>query len=243
MRLALLFTALCLSSSAVAAEKPFERTFHARVSVTAEGAVAAVEPQDGLPAPVAQLIGDAAGKLAFEPATVQGTPVASRTTVLVRTRFAPGQGDALDARVLSITEAQPMMRPPVYPFEAMRAGVNALVWLRVSVGPDGAVDTAGSSVESVDARYANGRKLGRGKQGEALGQAALAAAAQWLVYPEEVDGVAQATELRVPVTFCMPSDSAACRQFKEMQGSPERSSRDPGVRLAQLKPAGEPQES
>ena len=92
-----LMIAALLCAGVAAAKAPLERSFHARVQVSAEGAVEAVETQEGLPAPVAAMVQEAAQKLAFTPATVDGEPAASKTTVWVRMRFEPGEGDELVA--------------------------------------------------------------------------------------------------------------------------------------------------
>lgn len=226
---------LLLASCLAAAQEPVERTYPARVSVTAEGTVSGVELGEGVPEALAALARDAAGKLTFEPAAVQGVPVASKTTVLVRLRLAPAQGDALAASVVGVTAAKPVLGVPRYPIEAMRAGISALVWMQMEMGPDGRVDMARSRIESVDARYETGRKVSRSKDAKAFGEAALASAAQWAADPEEVDGAAVATSLRVPVTFCFPQDSKPCRAFAKENVPATREPADAGIRLPRLK--------
>jgi outer membrane biosynthesis protein TonB len=232
---ALLSLLALLAPVPASAQEPVERTYPARVSVTAEGTVSGVELGEAVPEALAALARDAAGKLTFEPAAVQGVPVASKTTVLVRLRLAPAQGDALAASVVGVTAAKPVLGVPRYPIEAMRAGISALVWLQVEMGPDGRVDMARSRIENVDARHENGRKVSRNKDAKAFGEAALASAAQWAADPEEVDGVAVATSLRIPVTFCFPQDSKPCRVFAKEKVPATREPADAGIRLPSLK--------
>jgi hypothetical protein len=202
----LLLLAPCLA----AAQEPVERSYPARVSITAEGTVGSVELAEGVPEAVAALARDAAGKLVFEPAAVQGVPVASKTTVLVRLRFSPAEGGGLSIGLVSITPTTTVLSQPLYPSDALRARLSALVWLNVGLRPDGTVDGSTTGIESVDARHANGRKVNRSKDAQAFGDAALAAAAKWAADPVEVAGAAVATTMRVPVKFCMPLDSKAC---------------------------------
>lgn len=103
------------------------------------------------------------------------------------------------------------------------------------MGPDGRVNMARSRIESVDARHENGRKVSRNKDAQAFGEAALASAAQWAADPEEVDGVAVATTLRIPVTFCFPQDSRPCRAFAKDNVPATREPADAGIRLPKLK--------
>jgi outer membrane biosynthesis protein TonB len=230
-----LMIAALLCAGVAAAKAPLERSFHARVQVSAEGTVEAVETQEGLPAPVATMVQEAAQKLAFTPATVGGEPAASKTTVWVRMRFEPGEGDELVSTVLSTTQANPFMQPPRYPMQPMRDGIGGQVWLELAVRPDGSVDMDGSRVESIQLRDRDGGEIKRQSQGKLLAQAAMEAAAMWKVFPEEVAGVPLATTVMVPVTFCAPvALGDRCPTYEPRQQQGQRIPADGSVRLPQL---------
>jgi outer membrane biosynthesis protein TonB len=237
----LLLIAALLCAGVATAKDPIERSFHARVQVSAEGAVEAAQAQEGLPAPVAAMVQEAAQKLAFTPATVDGEPVASKTTVWVRMRFEPGEGDDLVSTVLWVSQSNPFMQLPLYPSQAMRDGVGGRVWLELSVRPDGSVDMDESRAESVQLRRRDGGEITRQSHRKALVEAALGAAATWQVFPEEVAGVPQATTVMVPVTFCAPvkkGESCPTYEAREQQG--RRFPAAGGVRLAQLATPAKP---
>jgi hypothetical protein len=235
----LLMIAALLCAGVATAKDSFERSFHARVQVSADGAVEGVETQEGLPAPVAAIVQEAVQKLAFTPATVGGEPAASKTTVWVRMRFEPGEGDELVSTVLSTTQANPFMQPPRYPMQPMRDGIGGQVWLELAVLPDGRVDMDASRIESIELRDRDGDEIKRQSQGKLLAQAAMEAAATWKVFPEEVAGVPLATTVMVPVTFCAPvAKGERCPTYAPRQQQGQRIPADGNVRLAQLgKPA------
>lgn len=231
----LLSIAALLFAGLAAAQQPIERSFHARVEVSAEGAVESVQPQEGLPAPVAVMVQEAVQKLPFTPATVAGEPAASKTTVWVRMRFEPGEGDALVSTVLWISQANPFMQPPRYPFQAIRDGVGGRVWLALAVHPDGRVDLEASRVDSIELRDRDGDPIQRRSHGRLLEEAALEAAARWQVFPEEVAGVPVQTTVMVPVTFCAPvADGQRCPTYEAREQQGLRFPADRGMQLARL---------
>ncbi|GAB2498054.1 energy transducer TonB [Arenimonas alkanexedens] len=230
----LLMIAALLCSGLAAATSPIERSFHARVQVGADGAVQAVETQGGLPAPIAAIVQDAVQKLAFSPATVAGEPAASKTTVWVRLRLQSGADEQLITTVLSITQANPFNRVPVYPSEAMRDGTGGRVWLELAILSDGTVDRDASRVESLELRNGRGQEIKRSRAGKDLAEAALEAAADWQIFPEEVAGVMRATKVLVPVTFCRVERGQACPEFAPRPLQGERVAAEAGVNLVQL---------
>lgn len=239
----LILIATLLFAGLAAAKAPLERSFHARVQVSAEGAVEGVEVQEGLPAPVAALVQDAAARLAFTPATVDGEPAASKTTVWVRMRFEPGEGDALKSTVLSTSQANPFNRVPQYPFESLRDIPVGRVWLDLAVTPEGAVDMAASRVESVELLDEDGKPIQRRGASKAVAQAAMKAAEDWTIYPEEVAGVSRATKVLVPVSFCRVKRGQVCPVLPPRAQEGERVTAEAGVALAKLAPAAAPPEA
>lgn len=233
----LLLTAVLLCPVLAQAVAPIEHSFNARAHVTAQGKVEAVEVATEVPAPLQAVVRQAVEALAFEPATVNGEPAASRTMVTVKLRLSEGEGGALESRLLSVSRAPVRMQPPRYPPQALRDAISGRVILDLAVLPDGTVDVANSRVDSLQ-----GGRGSRGAQaGKEMSAAALEAAASWQVFVEDVAGVPQPTRLLTPVTFCAnrgarPGD---CPALKHLPPAEQRVAVDPAVRLAQVVvPAG-----
>ncbi|HEU0152500.1 MAG TPA: TonB family protein [Arenimonas sp.] len=231
--------ALFIAGHATAAE-PFERSFHARAQVGVDGKVGTVEPQEGLPPSVADVVRESVAAVEFEPATVNGEPTESTTTLWVRLHFEPGPGDALATTVVSVDQSNPFTRIPTYPEQAMRNGHSAKVMLRLALLPDGSVDMANSAVDSIEVRDSNWGRIDNPRAGAAMAKAAMEAARDWRIFPEEVAGVAQSTVVLTPVTFCVAKRGRApngCREFDPSTSEGRRQSADPGVRLPALRDA------
>lgn len=230
-------------ADAPVARAPIERAFHARAHVTAQGTVEAVEVAPGVPEPLVGMVRQAVETLGFQPATVDGVPAASRTAVVVTLRLAPGEGDSLVASVVGVERAKVQMRPPVYPRQALLDGISARVMLEVAVLPDGAVDIANSRVKDMElSRFGAESRRGR-VYADQLSEAAMRAAATWVVQVEEVAGVPQPTRIETPITFCADAGDAPgdCPGLARIERREQRHAADPKVRLAQLPaPAGAP---
>jgi periplasmic protein TonB len=82
--------------------------------------------------------------------------------------------------------------PPIYPREALDAGREGVVRLRVSVAADGTVESLRVEVSSGDS---------------SLDSSALTAVRQWRFKPAERGGVAVAAEVVVPVRFSIRADA------------------------------------
>ena len=122
------------------------------VDIERDGSVSAhaLDNVDKLPASVVGLVDKAMAQLRFEPLLVDGAPVLARAKMNLRIRARPmGEGNTQ----LSIASAQfgeidktspdqPTSRDmpyPKYPFVAMRAGGQGVVYLIVQIGRDGKV--------------------------------------------------------------------------------------------------------
>lgn len=237
---ALLCTVAARASSPAAGPgnvAPIERAFHAHAQVTAQGTVEAVDLAPEVPAALAGMVRQAVETLGFQPATVDGVPTASRTAVVVTLRLAPGEGGALVASVVGVEQARVQMRPPMYPRQALVDGISARVMLEVAVLPDGSVDIANSRVRDVAlSRFGAESRRGRVYASQ-LSEAALQAAAGWVVQVEEVAGVPQPTRIETPITFCADAGDAPgdCPGLARIEKREQRRAADPRVRLAQLR--------
>ena len=232
----LLLPLLLLPTLGVAAE-PVERLFAARIDIDAAGLVTAAEPLGDVDADLADVVRRAATGLAFEPATVDGQPVPSRSTAIVRLRFDPEAPAPRAAEVVHAGHlASPTMRPPRYPPEMMRNRLSSLVVLRLAVAADGTVNLQDSRAEHAEAREPGGRKVARVSLYQPAVDASLAEAGRQVLPVEEVDGVARASTVRLPITFCFPAESRGCTELKDAQGESLREPVEPGVRFARVRP-------
>ena len=134
---------------------------------------------------------------AFEPGSVDGVPMQSETTLSLHLQ-AQKAGDG--NYTLHIVEAHTgaatlRMSFPDYPKEQLFEGAEAKVILNVTVGVDGKP----SNVEVVEIR-SNYRDPNNMK---AFQSASLVAAKDWRYMPETVGGHAAASNMLVPVEFCV----------------------------------------
>lgn len=242
MRHLLLITTLLFAGAAGATKvEPVEHVYQARAHVTPAGTVEAVEPQEGMIPQVAALVTDAVQATTFTPATVNGEPAASKTTVWVKIRFEGVEGDAtgtqLAARVLDVSQRNPYMRPGHFPQEALVNEISALIWLELALLPDGRVDPDNSRILQADIRGSGGQKLKRSRGGVELQKTALATALTWRMFPEEVDGVARATRLVTNISYCVGgsrSGKDGCPRFDPGPAELPRAAVDANVKLARL---------
>lgn len=195
-------------AASAAPGKPVEFEFLTRVSVDASGKVTDTEFVRPVPEALQPLVARAAAGVAFEPATRDGDPVPSRTALELRMRFTP-EGDDFRVEVLSVdggAAAGVGTRVPNFPVEVMRDGHNVLAVAEVVLQADGSVDLAASKVDRI-AFYRGTKPVdapGAGKV-RLVREAVQAAMKDWTYIVEEVDGVAVATTLKVPVTMCLSS--------------------------------------
>lgn len=212
-RLSALFIALALAAPAAA--KPVEFEFLTRVSVDASGEVTDTEFVRPVPEALQPLVARAAAGVAFEPATRDGVPVPSRTALELRMRFTP-EGDEFRVEVLSVeggAAAGVGTRVPNFPVEVMRDGHNVLAVANVVLQADGSVDLAASKVDRVEfyrgTQAVDSPNAGKVRQVRESVQVAMK---DWTYIVEEVDGVAIATTLQVPVTMCRAPRGTEGRQ-------------------------------
>lgn len=223
---------------AAVAAAPVERSYPAFAHVSEDGRVASVDVGSDVPEQLVGMVRQAVETLGFQPATVDGVPASSRTAVVVRIQFMPGEAGALTASVAGVERAQVRMTPPRYPREALVAAVSGRVFLEIAVLPDGRVDLANSRVSEVQlSRFGAESRRGRG-YAQQLSGAALQAAAGWVVQVEEVAGVPQPTHIQTHVLFCADSVKTPgdCPGLARQATGETRRAADSRVRLAQLPP-------
>ncbi|MDQ3204941.1 MAG: energy transducer TonB [Pseudomonadota bacterium] len=124
----------------------------------------------------------------FQPAQIDGVPVATSTYLRVGAAIpanSPG-----DLQILSATTgpAPEQLRMPDYPVRAQRRGEQGVVVLELRLDETGRV--VDRSV------YDRGDRVARD-----LMEAATAASRDWRFYPEKIDGTAVASTVLMPVCF------------------------------------------
>lgn len=178
---------------ALAADEPPTFDVGMQVSVAADGNVASVVPEAGLPAGLNDALVEQVSQWHYTPATWQGKAVAVDTWLSLRLQAVPTTSGGFAVRVLGRGQkGQPrtVMTPPVFPVSALRAGVNALLVYRVHV------DSAGSTtpVERLFPKVARGHY-------KSLDENSRKAIREFRRDPIRADGVAVACDMNYPITF------------------------------------------
>lgn len=215
--LAVLSTAACLAMAASA--PPKEIVLRAYVDMDAQGRVTGMEwPQmDPKSKPLTDRLEAVIRRWEFEPGSVDGVAAATRTglTLVV----GAGQ-NAQGALTLSILKAYTgaitdRMVIPRYPMEQAKAGHSAALSLLLDV------DAAGNVVNATVTEYhLTGRGSGQlAKARTAFENASRDAVMQWKFSPERVSGKPLASQVRVPIGFCM--GSGPCKSVSDSKDKAE----------------------
>ncbi len=200
--LALVFSCLAAAPASAMddATKPDVVAFNAtvRVEVDAAGKPVKVEAPADLPESIRAFIEKRVASWQYEPAKQGGVPAAAVTFVMVGACAMPvaeGYRLGLDFKGNGPAVVDPgpwFMRPPQYPGEAQRGGAEGSFQVSYSIRPDGTT-TLGSIVPiqtNTGSRHARAFKQ---------------AIASWIegqrFQPEQVNGMAVATEVSFPVEF------------------------------------------
>ena len=190
--IAILMTPLLAMAEAEALPDPI--SVLVEIDVTADGRVAEARLLDELPEATALRVQERVTAFEFEPATRDGLPVRSRTTLFLEFAF-----EALDdGRVaIRIRDAYTAPRfeahtkrdhPPRYPLGAIRERRGGDVTMELTYDASGQVTRA-------IARKVEGPR--------AFGEVTEEAAINWRLVPEEVDGSPVAGTIVTPVYFRM----------------------------------------
>ena len=209
---------LLMGPAAAAMVKPKEVILRAYLSLDSEGAVQSVEwprmePQSR---PITDRLEKAIRRWEFEPGTVDGSPVATRTGL---TLWVGVGNNSQGGLTLSITKAQTgvvadHMVLPRYPMGQAKSGNSATVTLVLDV--DG-----GGSVSNVTLQHYESRAKSV-KSREEFEAASRAAAMLWKFTPESVAGKPIPSQVRVPFDFCMDTGWCYRKHLRnQAAGQPE----------------------
>lgn len=217
MRLSFGLILMAWIGTSIATEKvsePISFIARAKVMIDDQGAPQQVQAYEKLPVAIKSAIEQRVMGWRFEPARMNGVAKSGVTYVYVNACVAatPDKGMAFSMSYLSngpaYANGQVRMPPLRYPVDAARSGNEGSFRLVTHVSPDGR-----ASIESIET------KTGTLKSFEKTLQ-------EWIAsirfLPEEVDGVAIATRIGVPVDFSLGSNKrAAAEQRTAAQRSPE----------------------
>jgi hypothetical protein len=217
------------------------RTYSATVNVDEAGKVTQVELDKSVPRGLAEVMKQSAALARFEPALIDGVPAPSRTVLNVAFRMT-GEGGGVRAEVVGLTGGGGKLQsqPPVYPAAALRAGVGAKAWVRVSFDTAGRPVPAESAIESLEIARWEGRldASDRASFDRQFRKSVQSAMAKWVFTPDEVAGRPIAASVWVPLTFCpdvrKPCSSAWTDDPDQRPTVP--AALDDSVRLAVIKP-------
>lgn len=223
-------------------EQSFDRSYGVEVGVDATGRVVDVVTQDDAPEGLAPMLEDLAGKLRFTPATANGAPVPSRTSVNVQVRHTPRGSARFDAIPVAVREGggwQLRRDPPAYPHTALRRGYGARVVLLATFDEDGRLLKDATAVERVDVTRRE-RLLDEERAAafhDVFADVVLAHSEDWKITPNEVDGRRYGMTVRVPVVFCTRRFPRGCEDLYPALDLPDRfAPTDESIALAELRP-------
>jgi TonB family protein len=171
------------------------------VELDAAGRVLAVEPADPVAREIAGFLREQVLRWQFEPATLRGEPVPTRTSVTVRLEATGARsGRQVEVRIIDAATGPryKMNRAPRYPLAAIDRKDSGEVLLRVDFDRDGRVTDI--AVE---------RRVGR----EYFEHAALAAVREWTFEPERAGDVGIPARVLVPIRFCI--QGKPCKSLPE----------------------------
>lgn len=223
------FAALCAAATAAAADEPTV-PMHAVVDVDldASGRVLAIEPADDVAREIAGFLRAQVSTWEFEPATLRGQPVPTRTSVTIRLEATGARtGRQVEVRIVdAATGPRYKANPaPRYPLAAIERRDTGEVLLRVDFDRDGRVTEA--VVE---------RSVGR----KYFESAALNAVREWTFQPERVGDIGVAARVLVPIRFCI--QQRPCQSLPEATPGDDangpRLVGDPAARIRSRGPAG-----
>jgi hypothetical protein len=188
-----------LTAAAATAPVPPEKVVGLRVAVAADGKLLSTRPIDpSLSSALIQAATDFARKLQFRPATREGRPVASETTLHLTLGF-DKNGEGKYSVRLKDADIGPSVRslvPPRFPLPEMRRHIQAIVVLEFSLLDDGHADPT-------SIKLAEFRSTGAGNGVERrFFEAATASLALSRFDLDSVDGVLVKQRGLMTYTFC-----------------------------------------
>ncbi|MFZ7096663.1 energy transducer TonB [Luteimonas dalianensis] len=179
----------------------------ARVTVGVDGRPQEVQGAAELPGPLREYVESSLREWRFEPVVIDGVARTGTTWARLSVCAVPsGEGFALSSRHVAngpvpVGRAA-QVKPPHYPVQALRRGLEAEVTVNYTVNTDGS-----ATLDSVD--YGDGYKKPL-RQNFARGLRDWVSAMRYR--PEELDGQPVATRLSTRVSFHMGTDGPATRR-------------------------------
>lgn len=186
-----------------------EQTYSVGADVDAQGHVVATQFEDGVPASVTKPLTAAVQQWHFVPVKVDGQAVPAHTFISVKLHATPNTQGNYNLRISYAGNGPRLDRQsvkPFYPVDAIRARQSAFVLLDVTVQPDGSLTDA-----KVTSQFENWPLLPSFKQ------SVLALAEQWRAVPEQVNGHAVATHMRVPISFMLDPPTFTHQQLQMLR--------------------------
>jgi TonB family protein len=177
-----------------------EKIVPIRVQLDAEGKITrAVPGNESLPAELNQGALEMARQLSFRPATINGVPTESETTVSLTIGFDKRPDGKYGLRLKHVSSGMTMqhIKPPSFPREEQVRGISGRVVAEFRLRPDGTVDL--DSVKMDDVRVSRAAK---GRAEANFRKAVREAMASLRFSLDTVAGRPVSLEARVPFFFC-----------------------------------------
>lgn len=178
---------------------PLEKVVGVRVTVDATGKIRSARPtNETLPAALNQATLELARQIGFKPATINGRPVESETTLQLAVRFEKRADGNFGLRLLKATAGTALRSivPPMFPREEQRRGISGTIVAEFSLMPDGKVDM--NSVRFMEANLTKG-----GERSEARFVAAVRESLKTMTVDQDtVGGRPMGYHGNMPFVFC-----------------------------------------
>ncbi len=194
-----------LARDPASAAQDLQKIVPIRVQLDAEGKITrAVRGNESLPAALNQGALEMARQLSFRPATINGVPTASETTVSLTIGFDKRPDGKYGLRLKQASSGMSMqhIQPPRFPREEQLRGISGRVVAEFRLRPDGTVDP--DSVKMDDVRVSRAAK---GRAEANFRTAVREAMASLRISLDTVAGRPVSLEARVPFLFCANDDN------------------------------------
>lgn len=185
------------------------QTYSVGADVDAQGRVVATQFESDVPASVAKLLAAAVQQWHFIPAKVDGQAMPAHTFISAKLLATPNTQGSYNVRIVYEGNGPRLDRHrfiPLFPAEAVSNHESFFVLLDVIVQPDGRLSDA-----KVTSQFENWPLPPSFKR------SVMAQVPKWSAEPEQVNGHAVATHLRIPISFIVEPPTFTHQQIEMLR--------------------------
>jgi hypothetical protein len=176
------------------------------VQIAPDGHVSGYLLKSKLTPEIAELVERHVRTWRFEPIVVDGKQVIAKTALHLVLKAEPvaGKKDDYAVRILNVRfgepQRNPQMKPPRYPYEAVRVGLGAKVLLSVRLDETGTVVDVSAYQTNLNAKPSSEGEANHWR--EVFERASIAAARNWhFALSETINGKSMGTTALIPIVY------------------------------------------